>query len=412
MELKEVQISEIKNLNLIYVFTTDSIFKNGSNKYVGAKVVFENNTKAFALDYRDKHFQKFIKRILERYHKEKDKRKIILLGDLTKHLISDSSFAVLEKVQNQGLQTVGIPSFNTSDREVKKQEPFLKEAMEMILKVYKNYEVLSVDSIDGFNKKYVVSYSIGSIKKKMPVIISKRDDGIIDFKLSRLEDKSCPISGTLVNDGGKVEINWKDETTEINGHILYDPNNNISEKKVTSSGQTIIYDEGKDTLLEEDISLIKFYFDLCEMQIPKKIIKVGDSSYLLSEETDLNDDEKEILYSNTSACIDVLKDEVRISYHVKNCFSKYKNQINTVLDQETEEVTFRKLNVDSKQYILAEIKTKTDTQEETYKHRVFEVGSDVDFRKTFEFTSSYYSDRQLNTIEDAKQLTRAKGGKK
>ena len=37
----------------------------------------------------------------------------------------------LEKAQNQGLQTVGLPAFNTSDREVKKQEPFLKEAMEI-----------------------------------------------------------------------------------------------------------------------------------------------------------------------------------------------------------------------------------------------------------------------------------------
>lgn len=412
MELKEVQISEIKNLNLIYVFTTDSIFKKGSNKYVGARVVFENNTKSFALDYKDKHFQKFIKRILERYHKEKEKRKIILLGELTKHLISDSSFAVLEKAQNQGLQTEGLPAFNTSDREVKKQEPFLKEAMEMILKVYKNYEVLSVDSIDGFNKKYIVNYSIGSIKKKMPIIISQRDDGIIDFRLSRLEEKALPISGTLTNDGGKVEVKWNDEVSCIDGHLLYDPNNDVVERKVTSNGQTIIYDEGKDTLLEEDAILINFYFDLCEMQIPKKIVKVGDSSYLLAEETDLNDDDKEILYSNTSAQLDVLQDEVRISFRIKNCFSKYNNQINTVLDQEIEEVTFKKLDVDSKKYIIAEIKSKTDTQDATYKHRIFEVASDIDFRKGFEYTNTYYSDRELKTLEDAKQLTRTKGGRK
>lgn len=412
MELKEVQISEIKNLNLIYVFTTDSIFKKGSNKYVGARVVFENNTKSFALDYKDKHFQKFIKRILERYHKEKEKRKIILLGELTKHLISDSSFAVLEKAQNQGLQTEGLPAFNTSDREVKKQEPFLKEAMEMILKVYKNYEVLSVDSIDGFNKKYIVNYSIGLIKKKMPIIISQRDDGIIDFRLSRLEEKALPISGTLTNDGGKVEVKWNDEVSCIDGHLLYDPNNDVVERKVTSNGQTIIYDEGKDTLLEEDATLINFYFDLCEMQIPKKIVKVGDSSYLLAEETDLNDDDKEILYSNTSAQLDVLQDEVRISFRIKNCFSKYNNQINTVLDQEIEEVTFKKLDVDSKKYIIAEIKSKTDTQDATYKHRIFEVASDIDFRKGFEYTNTYYSDRELKTLEEAKQLTRTKGGRK
>ena len=32
---------------MIYVFTTDSIFKKGSNKYVGAKVVFEKNKVAY-----------------------------------------------------------------------------------------------------------------------------------------------------------------------------------------------------------------------------------------------------------------------------------------------------------------------------------------------------------------------------
>lgn len=148
------------------------------------------------------------------------------------------------------------------------------------------------------------------------------------------------------------------------------------------------------------------------MQIPKKIVKVGDSSYLLAEETDLNDDDKEILYSNTSAQLDVLQDEVRISFRIKNCFSKYNNQINTVLDQEIEEVTFKKLDVDSKKYIIAEIKSKTDTQDATYKHRIFEVASDIDFRKGFEYTNTYYSDRELKTLEDAKQLTRTKGGRK
>ena len=34
MDLTEAQIFEIKNLNLIYVFTTDNIIKNNSEKYI------------------------------------------------------------------------------------------------------------------------------------------------------------------------------------------------------------------------------------------------------------------------------------------------------------------------------------------------------------------------------------------
>lgn len=411
MELKEVQISEIKNLNLIYVFTTDSIFKKGTNKYVGARVVFENNTRAFALDYKDKHFEKFIRRLLDRYNKEKDKRKIILLGELTKKLMSDSSFAVLEKVQNEGVQTSGIPSFNTSDRNVKEESPYLKQALEMILKIYKNYEVVEVDSITGFNKKFIVNYSVGSVKKTMPIVISRNGDGSLEFRLKRIDDIFAPISGTLLSDGGKVDIKWQSNDEDLQGFLLYDTQNGVVERKVTSNGQTIIYDENKDTLLEEDAALIKFYFDLCELEIPSHITKVDDTSFLLSQETTLNDDEKEILYSNIGTQISVEEDEVRINYRVKNCFSKYNDQINTVLDEEKEEIIFKRVNLEPGYGVLVEVKTESQTADASYNHRVFEVDSKVDLRKPFEYTNTYYVDSELKTMEKAKQyIKQRKGG--
>ncbi len=412
MDLKEVQISEIKNLNLIYVFTTDSIFKKGSNKYVGAKVVFEKN-KMLSLDYQDKHFEKFIKRVLDRYHKEKDKRKIILLGELTKKLIGDSSFAVLEKVEKKGTQTEGIPSFNTSNLNVKKAAPFLKDVITTLLMVYKNYEVVTIDKIDGFNKKYMVEYSIGSVKKMLPMIISQRENGIIDFKLNRIDDISMPIAGTLKSDGGKVEVKWRNDSEELEGTLLYDAQNDVVERKITSNGQTIVYDENKDTLLEEDASLIKFYFDLCELPIPSHIIKVNDTTFLLSDENNLNDDEEEILYNNIGAQINISKDEVRISYRIKNCFSKYNNQINTVLEEESEEITFRKVGLEPGQAILVEVKTGTTDKEPSYNHRVYEIDSDVDLTRPFEFTKTYHVNEELKTLEKAKQyIKKPKRGNK
>ena len=51
-----------------------------------------------------------------------------------------------------------------------------------------------------------------------------------------------------------------------------------------------LFDENKSTILEEDISLINFYFELCGLNIPSHILKTGDNTYLMSDEMTLNDD--------------------------------------------------------------------------------------------------------------------------
>ena len=109
-----------------------------------------------------------------------------------------------------------------------------------------------------------------------------------------IDDVLAPITGSLKSDGGKTEISWQNEDEDLQGTLLYDAQNDVVERKITSNGQTIVYDESKDTLLEEDASLIKFYFDLCELPIPSHIIKVNDTTFLLSDENNLNDEEDEI----------------------------------------------------------------------------------------------------------------------
>ena len=64
MNLTEVQISEVKNLNLIYIFTTDHILKGKTEKYIGAKVVFDDH-RTLSLDYKSPYFEEFLKRIID-----------------------------------------------------------------------------------------------------------------------------------------------------------------------------------------------------------------------------------------------------------------------------------------------------------------------------------------------------------
>ena len=72
MDIIEAKISEIKNLNLIYVFTTDNILRDKNSEYIGVKIVYDKD-KVLNLDYKNKHFELFLKKILSRYNKEKDK---------------------------------------------------------------------------------------------------------------------------------------------------------------------------------------------------------------------------------------------------------------------------------------------------------------------------------------------------
>ena len=118
MDLITAQISEIKNLNLIQIYATDSVFNDNTNKYIGARVVFNNNN-VLSLNYKDKHFQIFIKKILEKYKEEKDNRNIILLGELTKKLVADPDFQVLNQREKVGVQDKGISALNIRSINIK-----------------------------------------------------------------------------------------------------------------------------------------------------------------------------------------------------------------------------------------------------------------------------------------------------
>ena len=113
-------------------------------------------------------------------------------------------------------------------------------------------------------------------------------------------------------------------------------------------GITVFYDDNKDTILQEDMDLIKFYFDLCELEVPSNILKVNDGAFILSKVTNLNENDEGVLFNNLSTRVDFTEEEVRIIYENRNGLSKYNNQINVTLDQQVEEITIRKLNVESK----------------------------------------------------------------
>ena len=407
MDLTEDQIFEIKNLNLIYVFTTDNIIKNNSEKYIGIKVVYDDD-KVFSLDYKSEYFESFIKRILSRYSKEKDKRNIILLGDLTKKIIGESSFAIIEN-KKEFSQPTGI-LVNPKKNQIKGYYKYLEKVLKTILKTIKNYKVVNIDSIDGFNNKYVVNYSIGNIKKELYMLVFVNDDDTVDFRISSIDGTLVNISGSIKDNLSEVEINWYDDVNVLKGIIKYNSNENIIEEKLYKEDTPLISKESVDTLLEEDESIISFYIVLCNLNVPKNIMKIDDNCYLLLESKILGEEKDGIIYNNLSCNISIFNDEVIIKHREMNGLNKYNGKIKVTLDESIQEFVIKKIQINNNYFVLIEKRNKQNGKT-IYSYSIVELQSNIELFNPFDITNKQTINEQLKTYESAKQyIKNMKGG--
>ena len=370
MNLIEAQIADIKNLNTIYIFTTDSILKDNS-KYIGAKVLYDKD-KIFSLDYKSEYFESFIKKILVRYNKEKNKRNIILLGDLTKKLVQDSFFTILED-KKEFKQTSGI-LVNNKKNQVKLYEVYLEKAIQVILKNLYNYEYVKVKKIDGFNYKYVVTYNC-PLERQLYMLIFIKEDGNLDFRISNIDKNNVNISGTIIDKFNSIEINWYESNQNLKGIVTLNIKDKLITERVYKEDEPYYFKENEDTLLDEDEEIINFYTELFGIKKLSNVMKVADCNYLLSDSNVLVENDEGIFYNNTQVQISLLDEDVIIKEKIKNGISKYNDEIKVTLDEEINEYTLKQLEIDSKFYILIQKRTKKNNSN-TYSYEVLKLDSE------------------------------------
>lgn len=410
MDLIEAKIAEIKNLNLIHIFAIDSLLKNNPDKYVGAQVVYDE-TKTFSLHYKSKYFGTFIKRILVRYNKEKGKRTITLLGDLTEKLVKDSFFTIL-KEKKETTQNFSI-LVNSKSNELKVYQRYLEKTLKNILKSIKNFEGVNINSINGFNYKYVVDYSVGNVKKQLFMLIFVKHDGSLDFKITNIEDEIVDISGTIEDYLTTIKVIWYDDIRKLQGVELYNSKEKIIEEKLYKEKDLIISREYTDTLLDEDESVISFYLKLCDLNTLKNILKIDDNSYLLSDDNILKQDNKTsgIFYNTISCKINIFDNQVIIKNIQKNGLSKHNNRIKVVLEEIVNDFILRKIVIENEFYLLIE-KRNRNNGTISYNYSVIKLNSDIDLNIPFEIQYKKDIKQELKNLDSAKQyIKNLKGGK-
>lgn len=389
MEVREASINQIKNISLIYIYTTDSILNNDSNKYIGAKVVYDGN-KTINIDYKDKHFGIFIKRILEQYNKEKEKRKIVLLGELTKKLMDTKSFDVVEKTINS--TSMQIPLFKIEDRNFLKYKSALKEIIKLILISNLKYDNVIIKDIKGYNNHYQVTYQVGNIYKTFPMIIYNDEDTLF-FEINRIGNLNTDIQGKIELKSQKLEATYNDNN--YSAEIIYDSEKNITSKRIMNDLIPLHYEETNEIVTDEEINIVKDYINLLDDEIPNNILKVGDNSYLLSQTTSYDKDE-DTLYNVVSYLL-TIDDTVSLTKTVVDGFTKYNGEVNSILGKTTQEILLKKIKVDGKEYLVEEIKTKTENTE-TYEYNIIDNNEKYTIAaKTLEEIKALIKSRRSNS---------------
>ena len=391
MELKEAKIYSIKNLDLIYTYAIDNDIKDNS-KYIGTKIVYENN-KILDLDYKDKYFKEFIEKIINVYNKEKNERDIILLGNLTKDLIKNTN---IEKENKEHYQSNGLPYFNATSKDLYFYTEYLKEAVSIILQLYKNYEVININEIKGYNHKYIVDFNVSSLKKQLPIIISVRDNNL-DFKINRLDNTKIYVEGNITGENGKIKTTFNSIDKRLKGSILYDAKRNEVIRKILLDDEEVFINNNKNILTETDLDLIDLYLNMNNIPVLKNILKTTDNTYLLTEDKSLNEN---TLLENKHIELGLNNDKVNIKYIISNNFSKYNNMMQIKLDEERIDITLRKINKYNDTYLLIENCT-TKNNKKKYNYQVIKYDESNIIEK-------YSIDKEIKTLDDAMRYIKQK----
>lgn len=386
MNAREVKISQIKNLNLIYLYDVDAVLSKRNKKYLGLKIVYDDNQNYICLDYKDKEFATLVKKIISLYNQEKDNRDIILLGDLSKKMFEDKEILSFANATRE-YSDEGIGLFNTSNELIKKFKPYLIETLEYILEYKRQMNGVKITDIKGFNKKYIVTFKIGETPLSFPIILDVINDNQACFKIGTIEGKEVGIEGTIVNNLDEVKVSFKGIDNEVVGLISYNVKTYSVEKQIDIGVDIVYHSTEQDTVTDDDINLIKFYLSLFNIDFSGEVLKTRESNFILGNHVRVaSDDEAEVI-NDTAVQLFIEDEEVTIKYRVSNVINKLAHLVTVPLDEENYNISLKVKRINQAKYIICELASINEFGRR-YDYAAFKI-DEIDLHHPFTVSEKY-----------------------
>ena len=169
----------IRNLKKIQFFSI-----NNNAKYLGLEIVCEHGN--YQYTYKDKEFNDFVCRVLEVYKREKDKNNILLVGNLTKKILSGEYIVKENKFNYKNDYNI----LHSREINETKFRDYLYLIVVNLSKLY-NYEDIKIEKLIKTRFSYIVKCSNPDIQ--IPCLITNYNDKFINFDIDFINSYSCQI---------------------------------------------------------------------------------------------------------------------------------------------------------------------------------------------------------------------------
>lgn len=154
-------------------------------------------------------------------------------------------------------------------------------------------------------------------------------------------------------------------------------------------------------MISEDQELIAFYLKLFGIDWNQEFIKTGDYNYISGMESNLLEEESNVLVEDHGIQLYIKDDRVVLKYKVKNGIAKYNNTLNVELEYTEYEIILTKLLIVNEPHILIEKVSRNDFGKK-YDYEVYKT-EDIDFTKPFTTESAIKIDEQPHSLYDIKK---------
>lgn len=377
IEITKARINTIKNIKLIYFYPIDNFLGNESNKYIGAKIVY-GNAETISIDYKDKYFGYFIKKIREVYNQEKKEGNIVLLGSLAK-IILDFKTAITTENNTSKKSERQIPLFEVVNKKEEKYLDVLKEVMKFIISLYIDSENITIDEVKGYNNRYLLTYTSENMTETIPLIIYNSNNGIC-FRTNRIANTNYLVQGKIYEEAAEIIASFENE--KIRGNIRFIPNQNKIIKEASDINGIIYYDESEQEINTE---ILDSCFNILNLPKPETGLKIGNTYILCQKET--IEGTEEFLYSYVLYIVNLNHDMI-ITKIAKSEINKYQGSIIASLEETMEEYSLTRISVEDNDYILIQRKTLEDNKP-SYYYMALEVEDGISFDNPLEVISSF-----------------------
>lgn len=284
---KEIEIAQIKKLNLIYFYQLDS-------NHIGLRIVYDNNNKKLDYNYTYEYFDLFVAKVVKVYREEKQKHNIIFLDDKSKEIMDAFCNENIDVASDSVCVQDRDRKYLNRNLDVKFLDEYILRTVSLFLGCMENDENISVRMVRRYRDGYSFIYNSNKV---LPFRLTKQDDFsyLISFRYAN-NDTSISFSGEINIYTDCIAINYHSNDNIIEGKNIYNTDIEKNIEEIKYNGVVVSYTDIDNQFL--DNQTIDFYLNLLGLPSIEKKIKTAGNNYLLVG--DVSEHEKYFIHISLS----------------------------------------------------------------------------------------------------------------